>query len=196
MLERLMPRDVIVAIGSKNPAKTRGTKDAFSLFFRKVEVREVDVSGLVMSQPMSLDETLAGARKRAMTALGSGKVDFGVGVEAGIVDLGRGGGVGVEKVAESLNLQLAAVADPMGRVHFGCSAGFPLPPQLIATMIESGKELDAYAHELTGTKKIREEDGIIYHLSMKNLSRVQMTEQCVSMALLPWVNDKIYGMRG
>jgi non-canonical (house-cleaning) NTP pyrophosphatase len=212
-------RKVVVAIGSKNPAKTMGTKKAFSRFFQGVEVREVDVSSQVRAQPMTLQETVAGARARAaMALLSSGRggegVDFGVGVEAGIMSLGvesaggtiaggaeqkkkeeKRGGEGEEEEGESLNLQFAAVADSTGRIHYGCSSGFPLPSRLVARMRGDGHELDAYAHELTGVPKILEQDGIIYHLSKKNLSRVEMTEQCVSMALLPWVNGKAYGLR-
>jgi inosine/xanthosine triphosphatase len=214
--------NIVVAIGSRNPAKTLGTRDAFSRYFRRVEVKEVDVSSQVRAQPMNLRETLAGARERAVIALKSlegaeGSVDFGVGVEAGIMALrvaaattttstaaaaaaaivpgadgGEEGETGEEQ--ESLNLQLAAITDSTGRIHYGCSSGFPLPPQLVSRMRRDGRELDAYAHELTGAPKIREEEGIIYHLSKGNLSRVEMTEQCVSMALLPWVNRKAYDL--
>jgi non-canonical (house-cleaning) NTP pyrophosphatase len=216
---------VVVAIGSKNPAKSLGTRNAFSRFFRRVEVKGVDVSSQVRVQPMNLLETLAGARARAVNALRSlegdeGRIDFGVGVEAGIMalrvagtapsaaaaaasvipgaDIGEEGTEGQEEEeegTESLNLQLAAITDSTGRIHYGCSSGFPLPPQVVSRMRRDGRELDAYAHELTGAPKIREEEGIIYHLSKGNLSRVEMTEQCVSMALLPWVNRKAYGLR-
>ena len=216
---------VVVAIGSRNPAKTLGTRNAFSRFFRRVEVREVDVSSQVRVQPMNLRETLAGARARAVIALRSlegdeGRIDFGVGVEAGIMALRVAGAAttsaaaaaavipgadivegetegqeGEEEGEESLNLQLAAITDSTGRIHYGCSSGFPLPPQVVSRMRRDGRELDAYAHELTGAPKIREEEGIIYHLSKGNLSRVEMTEQCVSMALLPWVNRKAYDPR-
>ena len=44
-----------------------------------------------------------------------------------------------------------------------------------------------------GAKKVREEEGIVYRLSGGRLSRAEMTEQCVSMALIPWLNVKLYG---
>ena len=55
------------------------------------------------------------------------------------------------------------------------------------------EELDRYTHELVGAKKVREEEGVVYRLSGRRLSRVEMTEQCVSMALIPWLNAKLYG---
>ena len=183
------PRRRTVAIGSANPAKVKGTELAFSRFFGEVEVKVVDTTALVKIQPMSLDETVSGARKRAELALEAGRGDFGVGVEAGIMQLGE------EGEGQRLNLQVAAVLDAAGRLSFGCSSGFPLPSDLVDRMQSEGLELDRYAADLTGAKKVREEDGIIYHLSKGRLSRVEMTEQCVSMALLPWVNGKLYDLQ-
>ena len=33
---------------------------------------------------------------------------------------------------------------------------------------------------------------MVYGLTKGRLSRVEMTEQCVSMALVPWLNAKLY----
>lgn len=55
-------------------------------------------------------------------------------------------------------------------------------------------ELDRFAHELTGAKKVTEKEGVIYRLSKRKLSRVEMTEQCVSMALIPWLNKGVFGL--
>jgi inosine/xanthosine triphosphatase len=178
----------VIAIGSRNAAKTTGVRRAFSPFFADAEFKEVDVTALVKTQPMTLDETVQGARRRSEIALSSGPADFGVGVEAGVVELGK------TALGHYLNLQVAAIVDSAGRLSFGCSSGFPLPLRLVNRMREGGLELDRYARELTGAKKVREEDGIIYHLSDKRLSRVEMTEECVSMALLPWLNPKPYGL--
>ncbi len=60
-------------------------------------------------------------------------------------------------------------------------------------MRKEGMELDRYSHELTGAERITEEEGIVYHVSKGRVSRLQMTEQCVSMALIPWLNKKAYG---
>ncbi len=177
----------VVAVGSKNRAKTLGVRRAFSALFPEIEVKAVDATALVRVQPMSLDETVEGAQERAIFALDSTKAEFGVGVEAGVV------GVGKAWPGHFLNLQVAAVVDSAGRLSLGCSSGFPIPPKFVAKLSENREELDRYSHELTGAEKIREEEGIVYHLSGRRLSRVEMTEQCVSMALIPWLNLKLYG---
>lgn len=183
----MKPKPLAVAVGSRNVAKTLGVRRAFSAVFPKVAVKEVDTTSIVRAQPMSLEETVEGAQERAVFALEFARPDFAVGVEAGIVEMGKAW------PGHYLNLQVAAVVDLQGRLSFGCSSGFPIPARLVARLKERREELDRYTHELTGAKKVREEHGIVYHLSGRRLSRVEMTEQCVSMALVPWLNRKVYG---
>ena len=178
-----------IAIGSTNPAKSRGAKLAFSRVFGAVKLEEVSTTSLVRSQPMTLEETAEGAEERAVFALETARPDYGVGVEAGIFGLGKAW------PDHYLNIQVAAVVDKAGRLSFGSSSGFPVPRKLVEKMRERSDELDRYTHELAGVRKVREEHGIVYHLSKKRLSRVEMTDQCVSMALIPWMNKKAYGMR-
>jgi inosine/xanthosine triphosphatase len=173
----------VVAIGSRNKAKTMGVRMAFKRFLRDAEFRELDVTAKVNVQPMSIDETVMGARRRAELAIKEERADFGVGVEAGLVELAEG---------FFLNVQIAAVVDSKGHLSFGCSSGFPIPASFVAKLKQERGELDRYTHELTGARKVSEEEGIVYRLSKRRLSRVEMTEQCVSMALIPWLNTRLY----
>jgi len=174
----------LVAIGSRNRAKTNGVRRAFKRFLRDAEFRELDFTAKVNVQPMSMDETVNGARRRAELAIKGEHADFGVGVEAGLFELTGG---------FFLNIQIAAIVDSKGHLSFGCSSGFPIPARFVTELKQDRGELDRYTHELAGAKKVREEEGIVYHLSGRRLSRVEMTEQCVSMALIPWLNGKLYG---
>jgi len=180
-----------IAIGSTNPAKMKGTRLAFSrtLGLGTVVLKAVNTTALVRFQPLTLDETVEGAQERAVFALETARPDFGVGVEAGLVGLGKGW------PDHYLNLQVAAVVDFAGHLSFGCSSGFPIPARFVSKLKRNHYELDHYTHELTGAEKVREEEGIVYHLSGRRLSRTEMTEQCVSMALIPWLNAKAYGFR-
>jgi len=74
----------------------------------------------------------------------------------------------------------------------GLSSGFPVPEPLVATMKKEGLELDRYTHELIGAERVKKEEGIVYHLTKGRISRLQMTEQSVSMALVPWLNGETY----
>ena len=186
---------LLISIGSKNPAKTLGVKKAFKAALGDpLHFLEVDTGNVTKKkkQPFGFAETLRGAKNRAKFALqsrppsaGASEPDFGVGVEAGILPATQG----------HLNLQLAAIVDRRGRFSIGSSAGFMLPREVVKRMRDESAELDHYAHELTGAPKVREVDGIIYHLSKGGLSRVEMTEQCVTMALVPWLNPRLYGLQ-
>jgi inosine/xanthosine triphosphatase len=179
-----IPRHSVVAIGSRNRAKTQGVRRAFKQLLRDVEFEELDFTAVVKTQPMSMDDTVKGARQRAELAIKRKGADFGVGVEAGLVELADG---------FFLNVQIAAIVDASHHLSFGCSSGFPIPTRFVEKLRQNREELDAYTHELAGAKKVREEEGIVYRLSGGRLSRVEMTEQCVSMALIPWLNEKLYG---
>jgi inosine/xanthosine triphosphatase len=178
-------RRPVVAIGSKNPAKTQGARTAFLRFFPGAEFVEVDTASSVRSQPLSLDETVQGALERARIALRqSGEAEFGVGVEAGLVAIED----------EYLNLQVAAITDRKGRSTLGSSSGFMVPGLVVRQMQIGGLELDRFTRGLTGAEKVREEDGVVFHLTKGAVSRLDMTEQCVYMALVPWLNGEIYGL--
>lgn len=176
----------LVAIGSRNRAKTLGTMKAFSAFFSRPRFVEVDASSVTRAQPIGVGQILQGASKRATLALSESKADFAVGVEAGLLLAGD----------EHVNLQVAVVIDRHGNTGIGFSSGFLIPQSFVRKLREEGVELDAYSHEITGAKKITEEEGIVYHITRGSVSRLQMTEQCVGMALIPWLNREAYGLKG
>lgn len=175
----------LVAIGSRNPAKTLGTKSVFLEVFPGSRFIEVDTSSVAEKQPVGIGEVVRGASKRATFAIEQAKADFGVGVEAGILFAGDA----------HINLQAAVIVDKKKNSGLGLSSGFLVPASLVKKMRKKGTELDRYSHQLTGAKKINEEHGIVYHLTKGRVSRLQMTEQCVGMALVPWLNKKTYRVR-
>jgi len=177
-------RPLLVAIGSRNPAKTKGVRSVFPGLFPGCTFVEVDTSSVAQAQPIGMEQVLSGASKRAGFALTQSSADFGVGVEAGILSIAP---------SEHINLQIAVIVDKEGRSGTGLSCGFLIPDKFIEKMRKEGLELDRYSQELTGAERISEEEGIVYHVSKGRFSRLQMTEQCVSMALIPWLNRKAYG---
>jgi inosine/xanthosine triphosphatase len=179
--------NLLVAIGSKNPAKTGGAKNVFRTFFPECRFVEVDTPPVARAQPMGMDQVAEGALARAKFALAEAKADFGVGVEAGILPVTTG---------EGINLQIAVIVDKEGHSGMGFSSGFMIPASFLKKMREEAGELDMYSHELTGAEKITEEEGIVFHLTKGTTSRLQMTEQSVGMALVPWLNGETYGISG
>jgi non-canonical (house-cleaning) NTP pyrophosphatase len=60
-------------------------------------------------------------------------------------------------------------------------------------MIKAGTELEHYAEELSGIREIGDKGGLIHHLTKGVMTRTDLTEQCVMMALIPWLHKDVYG---
>ena len=140
----------VVSIGSRNRAKTEGVRRAFKHFLRDVDFKELDVTAMVKNQPMNMDETVKGARQRAELAVKTDGADFGVGVEAGLVELAEG---------FFLNVQIAAIVDSSGRLSFGCSSGFPIPSRFVERLRKNYEELDRYCPRADRGQKVARSTG-------------------------------------
>jgi inosine/xanthosine triphosphatase len=174
---------MVVAVGTKNPAKIEGVRLAFAKYFPKVNLRPIDSSAVAKAQPRGLEEMKSGATARAKFALSKVGGDFGVGVEAGIFILD---GVYFDN-------QIAAIADPSGKVSFGHSAGYMLPRDAMDRLFAEGRELERWAEEISGINEVGDKGGLIQHLTRGKMTRTELTEQCVLTALIPWLHREAYG---
>ena len=176
-------RPVIIAVGTKNPAKLEGVRRAFAKYYPDVELRPVDSSSVAKAQPMGLEEMTSGATARAKFALSKAGGDFGVGVEAGIFTIGD----------VYFDNQVAAIVDPAGKVSLGHSSGYMLPKDAMEKLLKDGRELERWAEEVSGISEVGDKGGIIQHLTKGRKTRAELTEECVVTALIPWHHRNIYG---
>jgi inosine/xanthosine triphosphatase len=175
---------LIIALGTNNPAKVEGVRLAFTKCFPEAVIKAIDSSSVTWAQPIGLDQMTQGAIARAKFALSELGGDFGVGVEAGIFLMGE----------TYFDHQQAAIVNAAGKVSIGHSAGYPLPKNAVETMIKEGKELERYSESLSGVDKIGDKGGLIHHLTKGKMTRTELTEQCVLMALIPWLHKDVYGL--
>ena len=175
---------MIVAVGTKNPAKVEGARLAFTRYITDVTIRTVDSSSVTRAQPLGLDQMTEGAIARAKFAISKLGGDFGVGVEAGIFQM----------EGTYFDHQQAAVVDGKGRVSLGHSAGYPLPTKAVEEMIKAGRELERYAESLSGISEVGDKGGLVNHLTKGAMTRTDLTEQCIMMALIPWLHRDVYGL--
>jgi inosine/xanthosine triphosphatase len=77
---------MIVAIGSKNPAKINAVKLAFQEIHKEVTVMPMDVDSGVSEQPFSDDETIKGAKSRAENCFKEHDVEIAIGLEGGVTE--------------------------------------------------------------------------------------------------------------
>ncbi len=142
----LLPGVQRVVVGSTNPVKVAAVRATVTRCARHVVVHGVAVPSGVPDQPWGDAETVAGARQRALAALGADpSADLAVGLEGGVVRESDGG---VRTCA------WAVVVDRAGVVGIGGSMALTLPPGVVALLdggMELGHAMDAVART-TGTK--------------------------------------------
>jgi inosine/xanthosine triphosphatase len=174
---------MIVAMGTKNPAKVEGIRRGFARYYSTVELRPVDSSSVAKAQPRGLEEMTAGATARARYALSKMGGDFGVGVEAGIFTIGE----------VYFDNQVAAVVGGSGKVSLGHSAGYSLPREDMEKLFRDGGELERWAEKVSGIDEVGDKGGLVNFLTNGKMSRADLTEQCVVTALIPWLHPSVYG---
>jgi len=173
---------LIIAVGTKNPAKVEGVRRAFAKHFPSIEIKTIDSSSVTKAQPIGLDQMMEGAASRAKFAISKLGGDFGVGVEAGIFLLGE----------TYFDHQQAAIVNAAGKVSLGHSAGYPLPRKTVDAIIKEGKELERWAEKASGIGQIGDKGGLVHYLTKGVMTRTDLTEQCVLMALIPFLHKDIY----
>lgn len=174
----------LVAVGSKNPVKVRGVERAFRRYF-DARIEPVEVSS-PSPQPVGR-EVVYGALARSLEALRKLRGSLmGVGVEAGPIEFYNGNGF--------LETQVAVIVDRECRVSMGVSSSFELPDSVLELVIK-GVELSK-AVEYEGEEDLGEGIGYIGLLSWGKITRLELTEQAVTMALIPRIAGyRLYSVR-
>ncbi|MCL6643304.1 MAG: inosine/xanthosine triphosphatase [Candidatus Bipolaricaulota bacterium] len=169
-----------VHVGSNNPIKAQAVKNVFERAFGPTDVRLIPVESGVPVQPFD-DDTVWGACERARKALHD--ADFGVGIEAGLI--------WHKALKLYFDVQFCAVIGQDGRLTVGHGSGFVYPPKVIE-QVRRGRTVGEVMSELTGIEKIGHQGGAIGYLSKNLLTREQLTEQAVLMALIPRIRPELY----
>lgn len=135
---------MIVAVGSLNPTKIRAVRMVFRTLFSSVTVKGVAVDSGVSAQPMTDEETYAGAVNRAKRALAiCPTATYGVGIEGGIEVRTYGW----------FERSLVVIVDKHGSIGVGTSGGLALPGRVVQ-LIQEGKNLEEAIDLLFDTHKI------------------------------------------
>jgi len=169
-------RVVHVAVGTENELKVEAVRRVFRRYHNAV-VTGVPTKMRAPKQPVGLHQLLAGAVYRAVAARSTAGADYGVGVEAGLVEWYSSTGF--------LETQLAVIVGPGMKASVGTSSSFELPPGIVGEML-GGTELSAASGICRGGD-IGEMVGYIGVKSWGYTTRLELTEQAVLAALLPWI---------
>lgn len=169
-----------VLIGTKNPGKIEGAKEAFKNYFDDFEIEGIPVSSDVSDQPVN-NEIYEGARNRVNNlmnyALENGiDAEYFLGVESGITNL----------LGKWVNINIAVIKDKNGYESWGTSPAFPIPDKYIDEILstELGKVMDRVFEQ----NDLRSGKGGINFITNEVVSRVDLTKYAFIMALSQHTN--------
>lgn len=175
-----------IVIASSNPVKIQVALNGFQRMFpdQAFAIQSVDVPSGVSAQPITSEETRAGALNRVHAAKEARpEADFWVGIEGGV---------------EHENGSLAAFAwiavlspNASGQSRSGA---FFLPP-VIADLVRQGKELGDADDIVFGLSNSKQAMGAIGILTGGVVDRTALYEQAVILALVPFKNPELYATR-
>ena len=174
-----------VAVGSTNPTKVKAVERVMRRIYGDVEVLGVEVESGVPDQPIGIEEIARGAINRAKRALEKTNADLGVGIEAGIYPFPG-------TLAGYLNVHVCAVVSPDGRITMGHGPGFEYPPVVIERILKRGVEAGIAMGELVRDPELKRKVGAIGVLSKGLLTRTELNEMAVLMAMIPRMNPSLF----
>lgn len=120
-----------ILMGTKNPGKIEGAKQAFAKYFKEVEVEGIAVESEISNQPFD-EDIIKGAKNRVKNLKKYAKengmeVDYFVASEAGITSL----------LGDWIDFNVAVVENAEGFQSVGISQGFPVPEKYIEEIKQS-----------------------------------------------------------
>ncbi|MEZ8099817.1 inosine/xanthosine triphosphatase [Vibrio bivalvicida] len=166
-----------VIVASLNPAKINAVKSAFEATFplQTFHFSGVSVDSEVADQPMTNEETHAGALNRVANAKAEHpNADYYVGLEAGI---------------EGTVTFAWMVIESQTQRGESRSASLMLPPVVI-DKLQHANELGDVMDEVFGTENIKQKGGAISLLTHDLLTRSSVYHQALILALIPFANPE------
>lgn len=171
-------------IGTKNPCKIEGAKQAFSEFFKDVDVAGFPVPSNVPNQPVNKDIYI-GAKNRVNNIIEFAKTnnisaDYYLGIESGITNL----------LGKWIIINIAVIKDSNGYESWGTSEGFPVPNKYVDDIIKT--EFSDVADKIFNQTDLRSGKGSIGILTHNKFDRIHLTKQAFVMALTQFINKDIW----
>ena len=170
-----------VLIGTKNPGKIEGAKNALKKYFADVEVEGVKISSNVSEQPVGV-ETYEGAVNRVDNLIAYAqennlKADLYLSVESGLTS----------ELGFWAITNIAVIKNAKGETGVGSSASFPVPNKYVEQI--KTETLGTVMDNIFNESDLRSSTGGIGLLTKEVVTRTDLTTQAFLMALTPFIND-------
>ena len=171
-----------ILIGTKNPAKIEGAKQAFAKYFESFDIEGIPVPSQVSEEPVN-ESIYEGAKNRVNNLIEYANeqqldIDYFLGIESGITNL----------LGKWVIINIAIIKDKSGYESWGYSPAFPVPDKYVDEIIE--KDLGTVMDSLFQAKDLRSKKGGISFLTHDVISRIDLTRGAFIMALTQFVNEK------
>lgn len=182
---------MLVVVGSTNPVKVRGVENVFKEHrsYGDFQVIGVEIDSKVREQPIGKRETYLGAINRARGAFESTTgVKYGVGIEDGIE---------VTKLdGEDVGIVISSCVLYDGRKKFlGEGGSYQVPKKILDLVLDKGITIDQAMYDLgiSLDKRTGQSGGLISLLTNGTISRQDIVENALRMALVSALNRKHFG---
>lgn len=170
-----------ILIGSKNPGKIQGAKEAFENYFDDFDIDGISVSSDVSEEPIN-NEIYEGARNRVDNLIKYAKennieAEYFLGIESGITNL----------LGKWMIINVAVIKDKNGYESWGTSSAFPVPNKYVEEIISTdlGKVMDNIFQQ----NDLRSSKGGINFLTDGKINRIDLTREAFIMALIQHTNE-------
>ena len=173
-----------ILMGTKNPGKIEGARQAFEKYFDNVEIEGIPVSSNVGDQPIN-EEIFQGAKNRVKNLKEYAKnnnieADFYISSEAGITNL----------LGEWIDINAVVIEDSKGFQSVGTSQGFPIPNRYIDEIKET--ELGKVMDKIFSGKELGKGKGGISFLTKNEVTRIDLTKNAFIMALISHIHEDLW----
>lgn len=173
-----------ILMGTKNPGKIEGAKLAFEQYFENVEIQGISVDSEVSDQPVN-KEILLGAKNRVKNIKryaedNNIEADYYIASEAGITN----------SLGEWIDINAAVIEDKTGLQSVGISQGFQIPEKYIDEIIET--ELGKVMDKIFSENGLNKGKGGISILTQDKISRIDLTKNAFTMALIKHINGDLW----
>lgn len=173
-----------ILIGTKNPGKIEGARQAFEKYFENIEIEGIAVESEVGNQPID-KEIFKGAKNRIKNLKEYAKQnniepDYYIASEAGITNL----------LGDWIDINAAVIEDKNGVQSVGTSQGFEIPEKYIEEIKET--ELGKVMDKIFSGNNLGKGKGGISFLTKDVVSRIDLTRNAFIMALIKHVNGEIW----
>ena len=172
-----------IAVASTNPVKIDAALLAFQAAFPEEEFTAAgyDVASGVSDQPMTNQETLAGAKNRlAAVKAAAPTADYWVGIEGGAEDDGQ-----------EITIFAWTAVMKNNQISTSRTASYLLPPA-VRDLLRQGMEL-GHANDLVfNVTNSKQKTGSVGSLSHSIIDRKEYYRHALVLALIPFLNPGLY----